>query len=244
MLNIVQPIVSDQQLAALNARLDTCTVCATASRQYRHVPGGGCATKPRLMLVFINPTVRNFTAHADWRGVRFPFAGKPKLWEILATAGFVRADLPERIAALGRTPEMVELLLHETCRQQLYLTNAVKCVDDGSRLPTTARIAAAWAFLQAEIALVQPQAIVTFGLIPFRLLTGCNVRLADQLWDAQQGRCTFFSSHPIDGRSYSVFPCYFPTGRGNPVAATKMLIALRQQLTAEWPLESSKPAEA
>jgi hypothetical protein len=237
-------MVNESQLAALNARLDQCTVCTTVSRQYRHVPGGGWTTQPTLMLVFINPTVRNITAHAAWDGVRFPFAGKPKLWGILATAGLVGADLPERIAALGHTPEMVELLVDETRHHRLYLTNAVKCVDNGSNLPGSERIHAAWAFLQAEIALVQPRYIVAFGLIPFRVLTGSTVRLSDHLWDAQHGRCTFFSSHPIAGRTYPVFPCYFPTGRGNPVAATKMLIALRQHLQAELATDLARGADA
>jgi uracil-DNA glycosylase len=225
-------MVNESRLAALNARLDECTACATVSRNYRHVPGGG-SLRPELMLIFINPTIRNITAHASWDGPRFPFAGKPRLWEILATAGFVSADLPQRIAELGRTPEMVELLIDETRRQGLYVTNAVKCVDDGSNLPTAARVAAGWPLLQAEIALVQPRLIVTFGLIPFRALTGVNIRLSDYLWDAQQGRCTFFPSHAIDGQRYPVFPCYFPTGRGNPVAATTMLIALRRHLDPE-----------
>lgn len=226
-------MVNESRLAALNARLDECSACATISRGYRHVPGGGCSTRPMLMLVFINPTARNMTAHASWLGPRFPFAGKPKLWEILATAGFVRPDLPQRIAEMGGTPEMVEMLMEETRRQSLYITNAVKCVDDGSNLPTAARVAAGWPLLASEIALVQPRYIVAFGLIPFRALTGSTVRLADQLWDAQQGRCEFFPSQTIDGRTYPVFPCYFPTGRGNPVAATKMLSALHQQLNLE-----------
>lgn len=219
--------ITTAALATLNAGLDHCTACATVARGYRHVPGGGYAPEPALMLVFINPTVRNITAQAEWPGPRFPFAGKPKLWQILAEAGFVSADLPQQMAALGPTPPMVEGLIAEARRRRLYLTNAVKCVDDGSNLPAAARVAAAWPLLQQEIALVRPRLIVTLGLIPFGALTGHTVRLADQLWDAGQGRINLYPSHAIDGRRYPVFPCYFPTGRGNPVAATKMLHALR-----------------
>ncbi len=231
----VDQVTNQARLVQLNARLDECTACVTVARNLRHVPGGGWSERPGLMLVFINPTVGNITAHADWSGVRFPFASKPKLWQILAEAGFVDANLPDRMAALGPTPPMVELLVDEVRRQRLYLTNAVKCVDDGSVLPTSMRIAAAWSFLQAEVALVRPRYIVTFGLIPFRLLTGCNVKLADELWKARHGCYTSYSSHPIEGKSYPVFPCYFPTGRGNPVAATHMLIALRRLLRHELP---------
>lgn len=225
-VNIEQQAVRDRQLAALNAGLDSCTRCATVARGYRHVPGGGAADQPELMLVFINPTVRNISAHADWPGPRFPFAGKPKLWQILAEAGFVSTDLPQQIAQLGPTPPMVERLVAATRQARLYLTNAVKCVDDGSNLPTAERVAVSWPLLQTEIALVQPRLIVTLGLIPFRALTGLSVRLADQLWDAEHGQINLYPSQPITGRSYPVFPCYFPTGRGNPVAAARMLTAL------------------
>lgn len=185
---------------------------------------------PYLMLVFINPTVRNITAHAAWDGPRFPFAGKPKLWQILAEAGWVDADLPQRIAALSPTAPMVAMLRNEAQQQHLYLTNAVKCVDDGSNLPVAARVQANWPLLQHEIALVQPRAIVAMGLIPFGVLTGSSVRLADELWHAQQGNYQAYPSHFIDGQRYPVYPCYFPTGRGNPVAALHMLTALRGTL--------------
>ncbi len=221
-----------QTLTELNAQIDRCTACETLQRDLRHVSGGGCDKQPDVMLIFINPTVRNFTAHAGWSGPRFPFAGKPKLWQILAEAGFVDIDLPGRISMLGPTPEMVELLRRETRRCRLYLTNAVKCVDDGSSLPTRLRLAAAWSFLQTEIALVRPHFIVSFGLLPFRQLTGMTVRLADELWKAQHGYVEAYPSRSIDGRTYPVFPCYFPTGRGNPVAAARMLTSLRHQLAA------------
>ncbi len=215
-------------LERLNAQLDACTICSTIARGLRHVPGGGCVDQPDLMLVFINPTVRNITAHASWDGPRFPFAGKPKLWQILAEAGWITADLPDRMAALGPTPAMVELLITEAQERRLYLTNAVKCVDDGSNLPPAARVAAGWSLLQQEIALVRPRAIVAMGLIPFGVLTGRSVRLADELWSAQHEHYNAYPSHLIDGRTYPIYPCYFPTGRGNPVAALKMLTALHQ----------------
>jgi hypothetical protein len=223
-------LIKDFALPEIADTLDNCRHCTTVAQGYRHVPGGGCIDRPDLMLVFINPTVRNFTAHADWPGIRFPFAGKPKLWHILAEAGFVSQELPARIAALGPTPEMVELLVEEVQQRRLYLTNAVKCIDVGSKLPTGVRVAASWSLLQREIALVQPRHIVAMGLIPFGVLTGLTVRLSDQLWAAQHGELAPFPSRLIEERIYPVFPCYFPTGRGNPVAATKMLTAIRQQI--------------
>jgi uracil-DNA glycosylase len=218
-----------ERLRALFAELDTCDRCATVARGYRHVPGGGCVDQPRLMLVFINPTVRNLSARADWPGPAFPFAGKPRLWHILADAGLVSRDLPAQIAALGPTPAMVERLMDETQRSGLYLTNAVKCVDDGANLPAAERVAASWPLLAEEIAIVRPRYIVALGQVPFRALTGFTTRLADHLWAAHHGQLSPFPSRPIDGRSYPVLACYFPTGRGNPVAATQILRAIQTQ---------------
>ena len=217
----------------VNIELDSCTACETVARGFRHVPGGGCADQPDLMLVFINPTVGNITAHAAWDGPRFPFAGKPKLWQILAEAGWISADLPQRMAELGPTPPMVAMLMAEAQQRRLYLTNAVKCVDDGSNLPVAARVQANWPLLQQEIAQVQPRAIVAMGLIPFGVLTGGSVRLADELWHAQQGNYHAYPSHLIEEQRYPVYPCYFPTGRGNPVAALKMLTALHTILNRQ-----------
>lgn len=218
------------RFTALMNSLDQCSACTTLARGYRHVPGGGCVYKPDVMFILINPTVGNISAHADWNGPRFPFASKPAFWRILAETGFVGSDLPQRMNTLGPTPAMVEMLVAATQQRRLYLTNAVKCVDDGSSLPPRTRVADNWPVLQQEIDCVQPRLIVAMGLIPFGVLTGRQVRLADQLWAAEHGAVNFFASRPIVGRTFPVFPCYFPTGRGNPVAATKMLRALRAWL--------------
>lgn len=218
------------RLAALNATLDDCARCATHALGLRHIPGGGRIDRPPLMLLFINPTVRNITTAPDWPGPRFPFAGRPRLWGILADAGLIDRGTLDRAAALGPIPAMVELLAAEARRAGLYLTNAVKCVDYGSNLPAAGRVRESWPFLEQEIALVRPRLIVAFGLIPFHALTGRAVRLADRLWEVEQGRVHFSASRAIDGATYPVYPCYFPTGRGNPVAATRMLRALKTYL--------------
>jgi uracil-DNA glycosylase len=223
-------ILVNDRLRALFARLESCDRCATAARGYRHVPGGGCVDRPRLMLVFINPTFRNLSARADWPGPAFPFAATPRLWHILAEAGLVSRDLPAAIAALGPSPALVDRLMAESRRSGIYLTNAVKCVDLGSNLPAAERVAASWPLLAEEIAIVRPRHIVALGQIPLRALTGRTVRLADHLWDAQHGGLTPLPSRSIDGRVYPVFACYFPTGRGNPVAATTMLRAINAQV--------------
>lgn len=219
-----------ERLAALHATLDDCPCCATVAYGYRHVPGGGCVNEPRLMLVLIHPTPRNVTAHAGWDCRRFPMAGKTRFWRILAAAGLVPPTLPEQLDALGPTPAAVEMLAKQARRCGLYLAHAVKCVDGGSTVPAARSLAHGWGILRQEIEIVQPRAVVALGLMPFHMLTGRTVRLSDELWRARHGASLSYPSHPVAGREYPVYPCYFPTGRGNPAAATEMLRLLRARL--------------
>jgi uracil-DNA glycosylase len=219
-----------ERLAALHATLDDCPCCATVAYGYRHVPGGGCVHEPRLMLVLIHPTPRNVTAHAGWEGRRFPMAGKSRFWRILVAAGLVPPALPEELDALGPTPTAVEMLAEQARRSGLYLAHAVKCVDGGSTVPAARSLAHGWGILRREIEIVRPRAVVALGLTPFRMLTGRSVRLSDELWRARHGAYLSYPSHPVAGREYPVYPCYFPTGRGNPAAATEMLGLLRARL--------------
>ena len=222
--------MTTQALYQLFASLDRCAICTTEAYGYRHVHGGGREEEPELMLVLIHPTPGNPTARADWPGPSFPMAAGINFWRVLRDAGLVAPDLPERLAELHPHPDAVELLLGEARRRGLYLTNAIKCVDGGSLVPPAARLAAGWEVLRGEIALARPRRIVALGLLPFRMLTGREVRLADELWRARNGCYTPHDSHPVEGRTYPVYPCYFPTGRGNPSGAREMLAALREGL--------------
>lgn len=214
-------------LGALNARLDGCRACTTVEYGYRHMPGAGCGDVPELMLVLIHPTPRNPTTVASWDGPRTPMAAAPQFWRVLAAAGLVDPDLPGQLAAEGPTLTMVRSLVAEAERRKLYITNAVKCVDGGSNVPAARRLELGWSVLHEEIALTRPRRIVACGLMPFRMLTGREIRLSDELWRAEHGSYTAYDCHAVKGKVYPVYPCYFPTGRGNPVAATAMLKLLR-----------------
>lgn len=146
---------------------------------------------------------------------------------------WVDPTLAADLRRLEPSPALVDRLVAALQAQRFYITDAVKCCDDGAKLPTARRLAAAWPQLADEIALTMRCGLVAFGLLPFGLLTGQSVRLADVLWDAQHGQLHWVNSRPIAGVQYPVLPCYFPTGRGNPVGATKLLRALRTSLESE-----------
>ncbi len=57
-------------------------------------------------------------------------------------------------------------------REEVYITNVVKCRPPGNRVPTREEMGACWEWLSAQIALVRPKIIVTLGNTPTHWLLG------------------------------------------------------------------------
>ena len=51
-------------------------------------------------------------------------------------------------------------------REEVYITNVVKCRPPRNRVPTKGEMAACWEWLAAQIALVNPKIIITLGNTP------------------------------------------------------------------------------
>jgi DNA polymerase len=57
-------------------------------------------------------------------------------------------------------------------REDVYITNVVKCRPPGNRVPTKAEMDACWDWLEAQIALINPRIIVTLGNAATQRLLG------------------------------------------------------------------------
>jgi len=55
-------------------------------------------------------------------------------------------------------------------REEIYITNVVKCRPPGNRVPTKKELEACYPYLEAQIALVNPSLIVTLGNTPTQWL--------------------------------------------------------------------------
>lgn len=55
-------------------------------------------------------------------------------------------------------------------REEVFITNVVKCRPPGNRVPTRQEMEACWEWLAAQIGLVQPKILVTLGNTPTRWL--------------------------------------------------------------------------
>jgi len=77
---------------------------------------------------------------------------------------------------VGRAGQLLTQILASVGikREEVYITNVVKCRPPGNRVPTHAEMEACWDWLAAQIALVNPKIIVTLGNTPTQKLLGTN----------------------------------------------------------------------
>ncbi|MBU0953527.1 MAG: hypothetical protein KKA90_03855 [Nanoarchaeota archaeon] len=192
--------------------------------ELRPILGAGKTKNPKIMFVLINPTIGNISSHPTWTGPRFPFIGRKHHWRVMHQAGFLDDKIMEHIEhATTWSPTFAEAVGKEMERQNIYTTNIVKWTGHDGSLPEKEKIALFLPILKREIELVQPEYIVTFGLIPFEALTNKTIRLRDYYTEAMKTKR--LRTYPC--ASGDVIPCYFPVGRGDPKKAVEILKLVR-----------------
>ncbi len=140
------------------------------------------------------------------------------LWENRTQVVFGEGRVPADLMFIGEAPGEVEdqtgrpfvgpagQLLTKILesagipRDEVYITNVVKCRPPGNRVPTKEEMAACWEWLSAQIGLVRPKIIVTLGNTPTHWLLGRNEGINDL-----RGR--FF---PWKG-GIEIFPMFHPS---------------------------------
>ena len=187
------------------------------------IVGGGQSVKPKIMFVFINPTARNISSDPNWTGPRFPFIGTKQVWRIFHRAGLLEDSLIARIEENPDWPVEFANELEGFLRERgFYLTNLVKWTGPDGSLPDRAKISLFLPLMIREVEIVAPKYLVTFGSLPFKYLTGGDVKLGDY-YDQVVRDGLRPEEMPIGSSKTKVIPCYFPVGRGNPRRATAIL---------------------
>jgi len=190
--------------------------------------GGGKERNPKIMFVFINPTIKNISSDPSWKGFRAPFIGTKPVWRVFHKAGLLDDKLIEEINnnsnwTVGFAKRVYDFL----SSKGIYFTNIVKLTGDDAALPGPEKVKLFLPILKKEIEIVQPKYIIAFGLIPFEHLTKKKIKMGD-----------FYDSFKKNGRldnycvklgsfDAKVIPCYFPVGRGNPARAVEILSAIK-----------------
>jgi hypothetical protein len=219
-----------QKLKKMFRKFDRCPRCRRDANPLRHILGGGKFSRPRFLFLFINPTHQNISCRAEYPGNRrFPFIGVRHFYRILSRAGFVDQAVIDRIYTEGWQLADERRVEKSLADHGVYITNLVKCTQPHSFYPEKTAIRQDLPLLLQEIAAVDPRYIVTFGQMPFRALTGRDIRLKEQLEDVQAGKYRPLRCPDIGGRARDILPCYFPVGRGNQRKALEMLLHINSR---------------
>ena len=187
--------------------------------------GSGKIYKPKIMFVFINPTHKNTSSDPDWTGPRFPFIGTKQIWRIFHRSGLFDDELMHEINNSSIwSVEFTNKVLNFLQKQEFYITNIVKWTGEDATLPDSEKINLFLPTLEKEIEIVQPEYIVTFGLIPFERLTKQKIKLKNYYSEVINNKKLKFYLF----KSSKIIPCYFPVGRGDPKKSVEILKLVKE----------------
>lgn len=188
------------------------------------IMAGGKLDRPKYMFVFINPTYRNISSDTSWEGKRRPWIGTKYIWKIFKEAGHFDEELLREIQKQKDWDiEFADKVYKHIEDKDFYFTNIVKWTGENADLPNVQKTKLFLPILLKEIEIVQPEHIITFGLIPFNALVGEKIKLSQYFGEVLTlGKLKPYNLN-INETSYKVFPSYFPVGRGNPKRAIKLL---------------------
>ena len=81
-----------------------------------------------------------------------------------------RVEDERGIAFVGDSGKLLDIMLDSVGLESWYITNVVRCRPMSNRTPTKAECQSCWGFLQSEIVLVKPRAILVLGKVAARTL--------------------------------------------------------------------------
>lgn len=216
------------KLQKIFRQIENCERCRKEKNPLRHILGGGKFRNPKYFFLFINPTHKNHSSHAHYKGERrYPFIGVRHFYKGLAETGFVDKKLVADIYKRGWQLEDEKRIENSLRANGVYISNFVKCAQANPINPPRKVMREHLPLLARELKLVNPKYVVTFGVLPLSTLTGVTSCLRDILATIHNGMYRPLHSIPLDGRKYQLLPCYYPLGHGNPPKAHKILTYIR-----------------
>ena len=76
------------------------------------------------------------------------------------------------LAFIGDSGKLLDIMLEAVGLESYYITNVVRCRPPDNRDPTKAECHSCWGFLQSEIVLVKPKAILCLGKVAAKTVFG------------------------------------------------------------------------
>lgn len=165
--------------------------------------GAGCIKAPDLMLIFMNPTSRNIASSPDWSGIRAPWIGVKKVWQMLASLELID---PSFIPEIWNENSAKDLYGH-VAERKLHITNLASCTQPDARPLQNIVFRDYLPLIKDEIGQITPKIIVTFGNQVSSILLQKSVAVSSYQ-DIE------YETLIVDGKTFTVYPTYYPVGQG------------------------------
>lgn len=213
-----------KELLKIYKQFDNCKRCKQENNPLLHILGGGRFKNPQFLFLFINPTHLNISSHKDYKGKRrYPFIGVHHFYRFLSEVGFIDRKIVDDIYKHGWQVEDEDRIEKSLYNSSIYITNLVKCTQPHPKVPNKRIIEEDFNLFKQELNTVSPRYIITFGILPFKILTGKDIRLKDYLAKIRKNTYKPVESIDVFSRRYNILSCYFSVGRGDQQKAKEML---------------------
>lgn len=171
--------------------------------------GAGCVRQPDFCFVFMNPTGKNISAHAEWRGLRAPWLGTKNVWKLFARVGLLSKTTQmrtEKMRAEDWDYTFAKKVYQELKDKKVYVTNLSKSTQQDARHLPDALFRSYLPLLQKEIAIVKPKTIIALGNQVSSLVMGRRVKVLEE-------RKIEFPL-VIANRTFTAYAVPYPIGQG------------------------------
>lgn len=174
------------------------------------VYGGGCKKKPKLFLLFMNPTGKNVSC-VKWRKwIRAPRLWTKNIRKLLTAIWVISKKTFEHIQKLKpseRTEKFSLEVYKEIASNKVYISNLAKCTQTDAR-PLPDKVFKEYLeLIYEEIEHIQPQHIVTFGNQVSSILL--NKKITVSAYKKCEHELLNIKKH-----NYKVYPTFYPVGQG------------------------------
>ncbi|MDR2524371.1 MAG: hypothetical protein LBC95_02400 [Candidatus Nomurabacteria bacterium] len=170
---------------------------------------GGETNKPKLMLIFMNPTGANIASRPDWHGIRAPWIGTKNIWKLLCEAELLSKEIYDEIRS-KRAPDWSEdfagRVYDEVRRNGVFITNLGKCTQADVRSLPDGVFREYLGLLRQEIEIVQPRIIVAFGNQVSSVLLEKGNKVSESRLRRHELK--------VSGKTYPVYATFYPVGQG------------------------------
>ncbi|MCL5795832.1 MAG: hypothetical protein M1338_05775 [Patescibacteria group bacterium] len=171
--------------------------------------GCGNIHKPKICLVFMNPTARNVSADKKWAGIKAPWIGTKNVWNMFYQLNLFSKDFVDKINSKKPADwdyEISKMVYKKVRDNSIYITNLSKATQIDARVLSNEIFRKYIELFKNEIDYIKPKAIITFGNQVSSVLLNKNIRVSEY-----RKKYELFK---VNGTSYKVFPIHYPVGQG------------------------------